>query len=144
MVRGREGNQTVVTLQKSATLLANLSAPATGRRLVRDACQAAQVSAEGCAMAELLTSELVTNAVIHGRSDVRLTVTITAGLVRVEVGDDSARLPVARPEDPEALSGRGVTLLQKCSTNWGTSEDHYGKTVWFELEPTQPIIPSDL
>ena len=49
------------------------------RRLVADACVTAGLPAEVCDSAQLCTSELVTNAIVHGRSEVRLHVSTTGG-----------------------------------------------------------------
>jgi anti-sigma regulatory factor (Ser/Thr protein kinase) len=82
----------------------------------------------------LLTSELVTNAVIHGGSDVQLEVRIDGALLRVDVGDDSARLPRQRSADHNALDGRGLQIVDLLATRWGVYDEPLGKTVWFELE----------
>jgi anti-sigma regulatory factor (Ser/Thr protein kinase) len=82
----------------------------------------------------LLTSELVTNAVIHGHSDVQLQVCTNGGLLRVDVGDDNSRLPRRQPADPNALDGRGLAIVELLATRWGVDEEPIGKTVWFELD----------
>lgn len=81
----------------------------------------------------LLTSELVTNAVIHARSEVDLTVTQNGSRVRVEVADDDPR-PVA-PAEREILAsgGRGLCLVQALAQDWGVRPRPAGKSVWFEL-----------
>jgi anti-sigma regulatory factor (Ser/Thr protein kinase) len=88
--------------------------------------------------AELLVSELVANAVIHGRSDLRLTVSATAARLLVEVEDGNERMPVLLPDDVDALSGRGLHLVQSASDEWGCRpvEGHgpVGKVVWFALD----------
>ena len=81
----------------------------------------------------LLTSEVVTNAFTHGRSEARVSVRATAALVRVEVGDDNSRHPQPQAADADALDGRGVTILQTLAARWGVRDDPYGKTVWFEV-----------
>lgn len=82
----------------------------------------------------LLTSETVANAVIHGRSIVRLLVTADSAVVRVEVGDDNSRHPLLQSHDVDALDGRGVRMLQVCTSSWGVRPDEIGKTVWFEVD----------
>jgi anti-sigma regulatory factor (Ser/Thr protein kinase) len=104
--------------------------------------RARQVVAEQCLSwdhdvvdtALLLTSELVTNAVIHGHSDVQLQVLTDDGLLRVDVGDDNSRLPQRLPADNDALDGRGLQIVQLLATRWGVEKEALGKTVWFELD----------
>jgi anti-sigma regulatory factor (Ser/Thr protein kinase) len=103
--------------------------------------QARQVVATQCSSwdtdsidtALLLTSELVTNAVIHGHSDVQLQVSTDGTLLRVDVADDNSRLPRQRQPDPHALDGRGLQIVELLATRWGVDEEPIGKTVWFEL-----------
>jgi anti-sigma regulatory factor (Ser/Thr protein kinase) len=86
-----------------------------------------------CYSTVLLTSETVTNAVVHGRSEVRVTIDASPQRLRVEVGDDDVRHPVRRPADVESLGGRGVALLDAYATTWGVDSRGDGKVVWFEL-----------
>jgi anti-sigma regulatory factor (Ser/Thr protein kinase) len=81
----------------------------------------------------LLTSELVTNAVIHGHSDVQLQVLTDGDLLRVDVADDNSRFPQQQPADNDALDGRGLQIVQLLATRWGVDKEPLGKTVWFEL-----------
>ncbi len=83
--------------------------------------------------AELLVSELVTNAVIHGRSEVRLRVMVSEETVRVEVGDDNSRHPVALRSEESALDGRGMTIVEMLASAWGVQDGAFGKIVWFEV-----------
>ena len=87
--------------------------------------------------ATLLTSELVTNAMQHGRSDghaaapIELRLFTTVHGIRVEVDDDSNVPPVQRSASD--AGGRGLTIVDTLSTAWGTHSKRGGKTVWFEL-----------
>jgi anti-sigma regulatory factor (Ser/Thr protein kinase) len=90
--------------------------------------------------AALLVSELVTNAVVHARSNVDVIVdrsTNRAVLLRVEVHDGSAQRPVPGMFDLEALSGRGLALIEAMATRWGVEAHSTGKHVWFELEESE-------
>jgi anti-sigma regulatory factor (Ser/Thr protein kinase) len=80
----------------------------------------------------LLVSELVTNAVLHGHGDdLRFSLVLGDGEVRIEVEDGSpGRACVACP-DPERESGRGMWLVDHFSDRWGTSED--GTSTWCTL-----------
>ncbi|MFF8593409.1 ATP-binding protein [Streptomyces sp. NPDC015220] len=85
-------------------------------------------------VAELLTSELVTNALVHTDDDAILTATVSAHGLRVEVRDFVARRP--RPRVPEAgtdTNGRGLVLVQSLADAWGVCAHEVGKSVWFEL-----------
>ncbi|WP_432545006.1 ATP-binding SpoIIE family protein phosphatase [Kineococcus sp. SYSU DK002] len=110
-------------------------------RSVRDARRATQrcctrngLDDDTTETAVLLTSELVTNAIVHGRSDARLRVVVDPGSVYVEVADDNDRVPVLQTHDDEALSGRGVSLLETAASRWGVAEAAIGKVVWFTLD----------
>ncbi|WP_432498083.1 ATP-binding protein [Kineococcus auxinigenes] len=81
----------------------------------------------------LLTAEVVTNAVIHGRSDVVLRVGRHGSRVRVGVGDENTRLPLRRESDPDALDGRGMALLEALADSHGVEVQPLGKVVWFEV-----------
>ncbi|SDQ52090.1 ATP-binding protein [Quadrisphaera sp. DSM 44207] len=115
------------------TLPCGPEAAGQARRIVDDACGRAELSEDGRDSALLCTSELVTNAIVHGRSEVRLTVTTSAGRVRIEVGDDNSRHPTLQPADDGALDGRGLFIVDLLATRWGVRDDAIGKVVWFEL-----------
>ncbi|MGV9555704.1 ATP-binding protein [Streptomyces sp. NPDC003522] len=84
--------------------------------------------------AELLTSELVTNALVHTDRDAVFTATVGPGGLRVEVRDFTAGRPRPRPRDPdEATHGRGLVLVQSLADAWGVRTYGIGKVVWFEL-----------
>lgn len=94
--------------------------------------------------AELLVSELVTNAVVHAGTPIELEVALVdPGTVVVQVTDGSVHRPVARPYDESSGTGRGLLLVEELSDQWGVSEAPHGKTVWFCLavEPTQASTP---
>lgn len=83
----------------------------------------------------LLVSELVTNAVLHARTDFELVVHMTPRGVRIEVADGSPAAPVVRRYEDEAMTGRGLALVEELAARWGVDEaPHGGKVVWFELD----------
>jgi anti-sigma regulatory factor (Ser/Thr protein kinase) len=123
-------------VSRTATLdAAELSAQAA-REVLRDACSIAHVSTESTETALLLTSELVTNAVLHAGGKPVLDVDVQPERLRVTVTDGGAPLPET-PTNPAPLdeSGRGLFLVETLSDRWG-SEQHApaGKSVWFELQ----------
>lgn len=83
--------------------------------------------------AELLTSELVTNSVRHGASDViGIHITVANQVLRVEVADDSPR--PARPRTPDDDGGWGLTLVMELASRWGAGRDRGKNVTWFELD----------
>jgi len=85
---------------------------------------------------ELLTSELLTNAVRHGRGGaVTLRLLGFQDRVTVEVTDCSTREPRARRAGVEDESGRGLMLVEALAQAWGTRPSSGGKTVWCTVVP---------
>ncbi|MGW3957781.1 ATP-binding protein [Streptomyces sp. NPDC004752] len=85
-------------------------------------------------IAELLTSELVTNALVHTDQDAVLTAVVGPRRLRVEVRDFVARRPVLRvPPADHGTHGRGLVLVQSLADAWGVRSHGVGKSVWFEL-----------
>ncbi|WP_151481131.1 ATP-binding protein [Streptomyces albicerus] len=86
-------------------------------------------------IAELLTSELVTNALIHTDHDALLTATVGPRGLRVEVRDFVGRRPRLRvPNADDGTHGRGLVLVQSLADAWGVRVHGVGKVVWFELD----------
>lgn len=87
-------------------------------------------------VARLLTSELVTNAVVHVGGAITLRARLGAGRLRVEVGDLTRARPRLRRAGAAASGGRGLMLVSSLSQRWGVddAEDPAGKVVWFELD----------
>ena len=84
-------------------------------------------------IAELLASELVTNAVAHANSAPVMRIDVTGQAVRVAV-QDGAPGPVEAREGPhEAPSGRGLLLVDSLAASWGWAPTPEGKRVWFTL-----------
>jgi anti-sigma regulatory factor (Ser/Thr protein kinase) len=85
--------------------------------------------------ASLLTTELMSNAVEHGKGVVHLEIALHDGLLRVGVHDGGAELPVQLDITSSSLEGRGMWLVEGIARDWGSdsSGEAPGKTVWFEL-----------
>ena len=87
--------------------------------------------------ARLLTSELVTNALLHGdlepEDDLVVRVGVTDAAVRVEAFDRSREQPACRRAEVTDRSGRGMAIIADLARRWGTTPDDHGKWVWFEL-----------
>ncbi len=113
------------------------------RHFVADWCIAEGVIGDVVDTLLLLTAEVVTNAVLHGRSEVVLRVGRHGSRVRVGVGDENTRLPLRREADPEALNGRGMALVEALADAHGVEVGTLGKTVWFDVAtaagPVRPV-----
>jgi anti-sigma regulatory factor (Ser/Thr protein kinase) len=82
----------------------------------------------------LLVDECVANAVRHGGGRFALTITRGLDLLRVEVTDASASVPVRLDLDLESEGGRGLAVVDMLASRWGTHPiEAGGKVVWFEL-----------
>lgn len=94
-------------------------------------------AAEAAAEAQLLVSELATNAVLHAGTTIRLTVLREGDCVRIEVRDDDPAVPPvpARMPPVTATGGRGILLVDSIARSWGVNGNEKGKTIWFELVP---------
>lgn len=111
------------------------ASPALARHFVVE--HAAELTEEVRHSAELLVSELVTNAVRHGRPGVRLQLRAEAGALGIMVtdhGEGEPALPDRQP-DASATSGRGLLIIAAIADDWGVRRNDAdgSKTVWFEL-----------
>ena len=115
-------------------LTAHPTSVGAARRFVRDVLMSRQVADGVVETVELLTSEVVTNAIIHGRSGPQLAVSIEDDIVRVAVRDLSPDVPVRRLGHVDDVSGRGVVIVEELASAWGVDrERNGGKRVWFEV-----------
>jgi PAS domain S-box-containing protein len=83
--------------------------------------------------ATLLTSEILTNAVVHGLGPVRLRLRRTDTEIAVIVSDRGRYQPQPRLAGPTDETGRGLSLLEMLATSWGARATADGKDVWFTL-----------
>jgi anti-sigma regulatory factor (Ser/Thr protein kinase) len=81
----------------------------------------------------VIVSELATNAVIHARSPVRITLDRLPNGARIEVYDEAASLPEPQRPDLSSGSGRGLWLVGALSSRWGCDEVDNGKKLWAEV-----------
>ncbi|MEU3853422.1 SpoIIE family protein phosphatase [Streptomyces sp. NPDC029554] len=114
-------------------------------RLARDAAEAGRARAvvreqlhdwdlaELAAPAELLVSELVTNAVRHAHARPVALRLVRGDTLLCEVDDDDHELPTLLSVGPLDDTGRGLRVVSTLAREWGTSRTGDGKTVWFEL-----------
>ena len=122
------------SIERRTTLGQSLAVARTARCFVRQALEDSEVAGDVVETVELLTSEVITNALVHARSAPELAVRVRPRVVRVEVVDDSPVVPIRRSIDAEAVSGRGLAIVESLASNWGVKDlSPDGKTVWFEV-----------
>lgn len=107
------------------------------RQFVRFRLQAEQLSAIVCETAELIGSELVTNAVVHhecnSQSAVLLGISRAERFLYIDVYDTNPAMPRPRRPDAVTASGRGLQVVEALSDRWGTNRTADGKVVWARL-----------
>jgi PAS domain S-box-containing protein len=79
---------------------------------------------------QLITSELVTNALLHGRAPYRLQLRRSTWEVVVEVSDGNATRPRRRRPHQDREGGRGLAIVESLSERWGIRTLPSGKAVW--------------
>ena len=116
------------------TLQPEVSAVREARRFLERALTEAGVSDDKIDDAVLLTSEVVTNAVVHAATTAELRVSVDSSSVRVEVADGSARPAERRVFDFLSASGRGLSIVATVAADWGVETiPGDGKYVWFVI-----------
>lgn len=120
-------------------LPANAEAAGIARRFVGD--NSDHIREDLVEDAQLLVSEIVSNAVRHGRPDVTLRVRLHPPGIGITVADKGADLPTlpTQPPDGTQSSGRGLLIVDALASAWGVTPNQPppGKAVWFDLEPEQ-------
>jgi anti-sigma regulatory factor (Ser/Thr protein kinase) len=86
--------------------------------------------------AELLVSEVATNAVLHARTEFMIEVLGGGDMVRISVHDRSPTVPTQRTYGTDATTGRGMRLVATLAVAWGVDRHDGGKAVWFEVSAT--------
>jgi anti-sigma regulatory factor (Ser/Thr protein kinase) len=110
-------------------LPADATAPGQARARLRSWLQTRDLEALADSAA-LLTSELVTNAVLHAGAPVGLSLAAVPAGVRIAVSDCSPTGPSVRHHSREATTGRGLRLLSELAQEWGWEPADDGKVVW--------------
>jgi anti-sigma regulatory factor (Ser/Thr protein kinase) len=121
-------------IEVSEDFSAERTAPGEARRFFADVLQQHGYGGAMLDDAQLVLSELATNAVAHARSPFSVVARFQESGVRLSVRDSSPRVPTMRDAGPMASSGRGLQLVAALALDWGvevTPDD--GKTVWAEL-----------
>lgn len=116
-------------------LLPTREAPSLARGFIRENCQEfpSPVLEDAC----LLTSEVVTNAVVHAQTMITVALDCADGQIEVAVEDDVSMTELPRPAAvPFPLmweGGRGLTIVDNVARDWGVLPSASGKRVWFRL-----------
>jgi anti-sigma regulatory factor (Ser/Thr protein kinase) len=83
--------------------------------------------------ARLLSSELVTNAVVHGHGDIQLSALLNDVRLTVEVSDKGEGFERTAPRSgPGTVGGHGLNIVNAVASRWGIEQGT--SHVWFELE----------
>ena len=120
-------------LEASLTLDHDRRSPSAARRFV-----SVTLAAWGCSdaldEALLVTSELVTNAIVHADSAPELFLRFSGTALHIEVRDVSPGSPTPNDASPGDLGGRGLAMIDRLAAAWGvTPTPNGGKAVWVDL-----------
>jgi anti-sigma regulatory factor (Ser/Thr protein kinase) len=134
------------TQRAALDLEADPTAAGTARRFLRRQLEEWGVDDEAVDNALLCLSELVNNVIMHARTASRLTVSLEDGRLWVMVRDLGGAVPGGatshqpiQDTDEFRVFGRGLTLVDALSDDWGSERDAVGTTAWFAFE----VDPSD-
>ncbi|MFA1546805.1 ATP-binding protein [Actinomadura chokoriensis] len=108
-----------------------MQAPGAARRFIGEWFQDRGIA--DAYIAQLIVSELVTNALLHGQAPivVRVVVDESDGLPVLEVADGGDGLPRVQPESDTAINGRGLRMVSALAAEWGTRPlVEGGKVTW--------------
>ena len=110
------------------------------RHFVADAVGRAGFESDTIDLAAIAASELVTNAVVHGRGPISVRTVLEPESLRVEVQDAAADLPHRVDADEARDGGRGLAIVDAFSHEWGctVARGASGKSVWFTMEREVP------
>ncbi|MGW2668565.1 SpoIIE family protein phosphatase [Streptomyces sp. NPDC001272] len=136
----------MITARAAASFTPQGRSVAAARAFVRDTLQGWGF-ADIVDDAVVLTSELVTNAVVHAGTQAEVLCLRAEGGVRVEIADryPERELPLRHPDerpyaDPDRENGRGLMLCAAIATRWGVEYTPTHKHVWFRLDlPDRPV-----
>lgn len=83
--------------------------------------------------AQLVVTELVTNAIVHTRATSTVTIALTDGVLYIEVSDADPNPPKPQPFDLTREGGRGLLIVATLAAAWGIEPHQSGKKVWAKL-----------
>jgi len=110
------------------------SSPAVGRALAKYACESWDV-VDVADYAQIVVSEFISNAIVHAKTDLDVTILLRADYLVIQVRDRSAKCPPRAGEVRSASAsgadhGRGLALVDRLTSSWGYSVGPHGKTMW--------------
>lgn len=118
------------------------------RRFVRETLVGWGIHQDGAPVLDdlvLMTSELFTNAVLHGAGEVEVRLNVTSDAVRLTVSDQGThQMPRALPAPRlDTITGRGLQIVDHLASVWGSGRNAQGGTqVWLEVPRADPDQPS--
>ena len=89
----------------------------------------------------LMTSELVTNAMLHGRPPIDLRLRFTGTEVVLEIQDRAAYRPHRRRAEDDDEHGRGLQIVAALADRWGSRASGSGKSVWLSRQLPREDAP---
>jgi hypothetical protein len=124
------------------------SSPALARRFLLERSEAWSLPEPVGEQLALVGSELVTNAVLHARTQLTVTLELRTDRIRISVRDQSSAPIAPRHYQPDALTGRGLGVVAAISRAWGVEPARGGKVIWAELvidgsSPSTPAGPPE-
>lgn len=135
-----------MTLDATLPLPRGAAAASVARAFVRDRMAEWAAPSPGSTFVDdllVVTSELVTNAVLHGRGPIELRVAMERDVAEVTVTDNGGGHPRLRPSEHTAEHGRGLVLVDALVEDWGVrhagaaeGSDGSVTAVWFRLRCT--------
>jgi anti-sigma regulatory factor (Ser/Thr protein kinase) len=122
-----------LTDEVSRELPLGVHAVGVARQIVSETLGRRGLNAEDIAAAELLASELVTNAVLYGYGAHTLTLRFENARLRILVSDSSPSVPTRRTAHDDDEIGRGMQLIEAYAESWGVEPHDHGKAVWCQV-----------
>ncbi|WP_258723463.1 ATP-binding protein [Cellulomonas sp. NS3] len=106
-----------------------------GRRWTRRIARTYGADDSTVQLVELLTSEVVTNAVKYGQNTGPIDIDVQChdDTLTIAVSDDNPTPPTLKHRPPHVPGGRGIQLLERLTTEWGWRPQAHGKSVWFTV-----------
>lgn len=131
---GASGPDRAPPAEETSTFAASAAAPKAARHFVAQTLRQWGAGKVAVIDAELVVTELATNAVVHARSGFTVAISERGDTVRISVGDTSP-LAAADPRSPPAAApATGLGMVAAVAREWGTELlGDEGKTIWAEL-----------
>jgi anti-anti-sigma regulatory factor len=128
-------------IRRSVALGPDVAAVDTARRSVRDVCDAWTLRAVSRESAVVVVAELVANAVAHAGGPTTLGLEHNGRRLWLRVRDPAPALPHRQPAPLGGVGTRGLDVVERVASGWGTTPHPEGKTVWAWLRAT-PAPPA--